>query len=744
MTPILSIQIPLAIGLLLASLTKRHLLKLAEGGIAAVGCVVLLTVLGWLAALWVSLPAVNAESMRAKQTVRILDREGNELYRVVEDEDRTFLSADEIPQHVRQAIVAIEDERFYDRSCVDLRAITRAMVANATGQDIQGASTITQQLARTVYLNQEQTIKRKVRELMLACEMESAFTKDEILDLYLNWIPFGKSAYGIESAARRYFGVPASELSLAQSVVLASLPQRPTYFSPYGSHLRTEPTMPALEMLKRGMLQPEDVTTEHVRLGLLGHDVMLQSGSVVRLGGRTDQVLTTMVRLGFITEQEKIAAQEELRTVAFRQPSEDMLAPHFVLWVREKVETLREQSGKGELWDVSGLDVRTTLDPTVQAAAEQTVRDLFPGIRQKYGADNMAMVAVDRRTREVVAYVGNPDFFDDERKGKIDMARVPRQPGSSFKPFVYAAFFAQGADPQTLINDTPMQIGKISPKNYDGTFHGRITVSRALGSSRNIPAIRAFQAAGGEGPVLRLITALGMRTPAVRKQEAVEDGKNVEYGWPMALGAAEIPLTEMVQGYAALSDSGLFKPMITIDEIVDAQGATLYEAVDKGKEIQAVDPLIARQITGILADESSRPAGWWRSQLHLPSQLEAAMKTGTSNLCLKRQGRDGNCVKYGVNNVWAMGYTPDLIVGVWVGNADNRALHPRADGLNVAVPLWKDFAMEAHGVRDDASTFADAQIERPVRVIAEVGFSEVPQGLMMDLPPGVPKPRGIR
>ncbi len=272
------------------------------------------------------------------------------------------------------------------------------------------------------------------------------------------------------------------------------------------------------------------------------------------------------------------------------------------------------------------------------------------------------------------------------------MVQSPRQPGSSFKPIVYAAAFTKGLKADGVIDDTPLKIGTITPKDYDGTFKGRMTVKTALAWSRNLPAIRAFQKAGGEGTVLTFASAAGAGQPLRDKLRRSAVGPEFEYGWPLALGAAEVPLAEMTQMYATLSENGVFLPMKTILRIDDSAEETLYTPPAIAPA-QAIPAQAARDVAAIISDPKNRPVGFWRNALTMPG-IPAGAKTGTSNICFKRL-KNGNCSKYGVNNTWTMGFTDDLVVGVWVGNADNSAMDIKADGLTAAAPIWKSFLMRA-------------------------------------------------
>jgi membrane peptidoglycan carboxypeptidase len=651
-----------------------------------------LAILTYVYGLWVALPQIHAEDLALEQSIQLLDARGDELHRIYRDQDRIFEPKESIPAVARQAMIAIEDERFYTRPCIDIRAVLRAVRANATQFKSQGGSTITQQLVRNIFLTRDKSIARKVQEIMLACSLERQMSKDDILAMYLNDVPFGQNVYGIANAAQTYFGKPLKDISVAQAAVLASLPQRPSYFTPYGGHLRTTVPRALLVRLRKGQLTQDAIPESQLQPGLLGRDVPTRSGTVIRLKGRSDYVLMNMLRLGSITRAQYDAAERELATMTF-QPQKHTAtdALHFSLLVRKRLWSLMDQQQKKDAWMKAGLHVTTTLRADLQSKAEESVSEVFPRIAAKMKASNMALVAVDRRTREVVAYIGNSDYDDNDGNGKIDMAQVPRQPGSSFKPLVYAAALAQGYKPYTPIEDSPLRIGDNTPKNYEGGYKGWMTVRTALAGSRNIPAIRAYQYAGGEDTVLSVASRLGVVTPSLTKEAAARKNPGFSYGWPLAIGSAETPLLEMVQAYATIANHGEFRPLHTVKRITDAWGKQLYVPPDV--RTQAIDADVADELTDILSDEWSRPAGYWRDQLHMPG-LPAAVKTGTSNLCLKRVA--GNCTEYGVNNTWALGYTDDLVVGVWVGNADNSPLDPKADGLNAAVPIWKDFLLRAH------------------------------------------------
>lgn len=673
---------------------RRLLLRIAGVGFLAG--------LLYLALLWFTLPNLeDPRNLFAAQSTVIVDRNGVELYRLHGEEDRTVVPGDRIATSVKDAVVAIEDARFYDRGCIDLRAVARAgLLLGRRG----GASTLTRQLARNALnLKRENIVSRKLKELILGCQLESQYSKAELLDLYLNWIPFGQNAYGIEQASRRFFGISASELTLAQSAVLASLPQLPTYFSPYGKHVRTTVSEEVTRKIVEGEIAAaSQIADREVRIGLLG--TLAGSGSAtVYVGGRADQVLHNMREQGYITEDKHAKAVEELRTIAFKPARESIRAPYFVLWVREQIEQMYEETADSGLLEQGGLTVETTLDWRLQQAAEKAVAGHRADVLKRFGAHNVALVSLDPKTREVLAYVGNADYADQEHGGKVDMALAPRQPGSSFKPFVYAAAFLRGYGPATPLYDVRTKFGPDEPENYDGTFWGLTNARRALGGSRNIPAIKTFFLAGGEESILALAAKMGAPSPLTERERLRKKVAPApyDYGWPLALGAAETPLIEMVEGFSTFADGGMYKPVVSIRRIT-RDGVLLPMPLDSDPEEageQVLDPRIAYQVTSILSDVAARPGEYWQNMLSVPG-YQAATKTGTSNKPCppdekKNEKEKGTC-KIRPGNVWTIGYTPHLAAGVWVGNADHAPLSPSADGLTVAAPIWKDYMTAAH------------------------------------------------
>lgn len=648
--------------------------------------------------LWFTLPDItDARNLIAAQSSVIVDRNGTELYRLFRDEDRVQVPGDQIPDTLKKAVVAIEDERFYDRGCLDIRALLR--VVFRFGQS-GGASTLTRQLARNALdLKGDFIVNRKIKEIILGCQLESQYSKDELLNLYLNWIPFGKNAYGVGLASKTYFNKESKDLTLAESAVLAALPQAPSYYYPYGKHVRTTVTDEAMQGIVSGRITKADqINDDDVIIGLLGNYVGT-GATFVYVGGRTDQVLRNMQNQGAITAAQHDEAIKTLETLTFGQDREDIRAAHFVLWVKQQAEDLLSNGAEEGILDQGGLTIETTLDWNMQQAAEKAVAAKKDSIAKTYMAHNIAMVSVETGTNKIRAYVGNSDYNDTEHGGKVDMAQAPRQPGSSFKPFVYGAAFEKGYGPATVLYDVPTKIGTDEPQNFDGKFWGLMDARHALGASRNIPAIKAFFLAGGEDGVLDFASRLGATSPVDQKQQL--GGSNFEYGWPLALGAGETPLTQMVNAYATYADGGVYKPLVSIERIKDRRGNILYEAPEE-KGSQVIDPGVAYQVTSVLSDVSARPNEYWQGVLSVPGYPTAA-KTGTSNKCLDRED-DGNCTNRRPSDLWTMGFTPNLVTGIWIGNADSAALAPTAESLNLASPIWKEYMTKAHAFVKDAKT----------------------------------------
>lgn len=509
----------------------------------------------------------------------LYDRTGtHELYRLFGEENRTVLSHTDIPNTIRNATIAGEDARFYSHFGVDPLAVVRALRINlAQNAFEQGGSTITQQLARNLFLTRARTLDRKIREALLAIRIEQRLSKDEILDLYLNTVPYGANAYGVEMAAKTYFNKRAHELSLDESALLAVLPNAPTRLSPYGN-----------------------ATSD--------------------LLARQRFILSQMKTLGFINEQDyKTALVTD--TLAKIHPLErSIIAPHFVFSVLEDIE----KSCDRECLETSGAHIKTTLDYDLQKEAERIVKE---GAQKNllYGAENAALVALDSNTGEVLALVGSKDYFSKDIDGNVNVAIRARQPGSAFKPFAYAAAFEQGYQPETIVIDRPMNFGpdgsgrNYIPRNYDGKFHGTLTFRQALSQSLNVPAVQVLSLAGIENTVA-LAQRLGITT--------LESPSR--YGLALVLGGAEVRPIEMASAFSVFGQEGIKHNRAFILKITDSAGQTLEEKQSVSAE-RVLDAEVARKINSILSDNAARtPIFGAHSPLAFPATISVAAKTGTT------------------------------------------------------------------------------------------------------------------
>lgn len=605
-------------------------------------CLAAALLAGGAAYLWlaVDLPSVDGLAQRsAAPSSRILDRHGRLLYEIADPQlgRHTAIPLAQMPDDLKAATIATEDANFYTNPGVDAWGILRALVINLRGGDtLAGGSTITQQVARNLLLDAderaERTLRRKLRESILAWRLNRSYSKDQILELYLNESYYGHVAYGVEAAARTYFGKPASDLDLAECALLAGLPQAPALYDPL-----TDP----------------DAARE-----------------------RQGVVLDLMVKTGAISEEQAIQAKSEpLHYAALAFPIQ---APHFVTAVWAELE---RQLGAEALYH-AGLVVTTTLDLDWQITAENVLRrhiatlnvpdEQGPG----HNVHNGALVAIDPATGDVLAMVGSPDYFDTATSGAVNAALAPRQPGSAMKPLTYATAFTPRTGfapltPASMLLDvrtvfmTAEDVPYV-PQNYDYRFHGPVLARTALASSYNIPAVKVLQYIG-VSEFLATAERLGITTL---------DPSN-RYGLALTLGGGEVRLLELTAAYGAFATGGQRVTPRLVLEIRDQAGKPVTPPAQAGHGEQVVDPRVAYLITSILSDEQARAP-----QFGLDSMLElsrpAAAKTGTTT-----DYRDN----------WTVGYTPDLVAGVWVGNADNSPM-AHVSGITGAAPVWHDF-MEA-------------------------------------------------
>ncbi len=596
------------------------------------------------------LPSVSDLQQRASQfeTTRILDRNGDVLYEILDPQAgrRTYIPLNEISPSLVAATISTEDKDFYTHGGFDPLAIVRAFWQNITsGETISGASTITQQLARALLLSPEergqQTYMRKVREAILATEVERRYTKDQILELYLNEIYYGNLAYGVEAAAETYFNKSAGQLNLAEAAFLAGLPQAPSVYDIYTSR---------------------DITLTRDQYVVMGMLSLSMERNCIYVSNSPQTVC--------VDGPAAASAIQEIKDHTFNPSTVNLRFPHWVQFIRTQLESRFDPQTIYR----SGFTVYTTLDPDMQDAAQQSVTAQVNALTDKHVTDG-ALVAIKPSTGEILAMVGSPDFNNDANAGQINMAVSPtRQPGSSIKPFTYLAAFEKGWTPATLIWDVPSEFPpsglptdpnpKYIPTNFDHGFHGPLTVRTALANSYNIPAVKALQFVGvyGDNGLIAMAKRLGF-TSLTRE----------DYGLSLTLGGGEVSLLEMTGGYAVIANGGVKVPPVAISKIVDFKGNLVYEYQPPSGE-QVLRPEHAFLISSILSDNAARtPTFGANSVINLPFQ--AAVKTGTSN-----DSRDN----------WTLGFTPDLAVGVWVGNADYTPME-NTTGVTGAGPVWAEF-----------------------------------------------------
>ena len=602
-----------------------------------------------------TLPSVEGLKERASQfeTTRILDRNGGLLYEILDPGAgrRTYVTLDKISPALVAATIATEDKDFYTHPGFDVWAIVRALWENyRTDGQGGGASTITQQLARALLLSPEEraqrTYSRKAREIILAAEITRRYSKDEILELYLNEIYYGNLAYGIEAASETYFGKTANQLTLAEASFLAGLPQSPAVYDVYTNRDVTLNRQQQVLVLMFGLSQV--------------NGCIVVSNSEVPI---------------CVDEVAAADAANEMKAHTFISPNIDTRYPHWVNFVRSQLEAKYD----AQTIYRSGFIVYTTLDPTLQDEAQRLVTEQVALLADK-NAKNGALVAVKPSTGEILVMVGSPDFNNDAISGQVNMATSPtRQPGSSIKPITYLAAFEKGWTPATLIWDVPTEFPDGAnppyvPKNYDDKFHGPVTARVALSNSFNIPAVKALEFVGVyDNPA----TPEKDGMIAMAERLGITSLTRPDYGLALTLGGGDVSLLDMTSAYSVLANGGQKVSPVAILKIVDFEGNVIDEYVPPQGE-QVIRREHAFLISSILSDNEAR--SWMfgsNSLLNLPFQVAA--KTGTTN-----DFRDN----------WTMGYTPDLVTGVWVGNADYTPM-VNTTGLTGAAPIWSAFMQYA-------------------------------------------------
>ena len=575
------------------------------------------------------------------ESTKIYDRTGEILlYDIHGEEQRTIIPWEQIPDTIKKATLASEDSDFYNHKGLDLRGIARAFLKDIINLGVsQGGSTITQQLIKKALLGDEQTISRKIKEAILAIRIERKFTKDQIFWMYLNQIPYGSNAYGIEAAAKAFFGKNASQLTTAEAATIASVTKAPSYYSPFGNHVN--------ELLIR-----------------------------------KDSILTRMKALGYISDTEfQKALAQKIEFIGTKEDLEgDQRPMHFIIMVREY---LASKYGE-DVVENGGFKVVTTLDANLQSLAQETVKKYAEINKEKYRATNAALVAVDPKNGDLLALVGSKDYFNVADEGNFNVAIANRQPGSAFKPFAYAAVLEKGYPDDTVVFDLKTEfnpncepgssqekdrygIDCYHPQNYDGKFRGPVSFRQSLAQSLNVPSVKVLYLAG-VNDTIELAEKMGITTL---------DDKS-RFGLSLVLGGAEVKLVDLVSAYGVFANEGIRNPWSFIQKIESSDGQILEQKINKPERV--LDPQITRLINNMLSDNPARaPVFGYSSSLYFPGR-DVAAKTGTT-----QENRDA----------WVVGYSPSLVTGVWTGNNKNESMTKEGAGISASGPMWHEFMIKA-------------------------------------------------
>ena len=597
------------------------------------------------------------------QSTKIYDRQGQVLlYEIYGEEKRTLVSLNVVPEYLKQAVIATEDADFYRHFGVDFKGILRSILINfKLKEPIYGGSTIPQQLIRSTFFSTEKTAQRKIREIVLALELDRRYSKEQILEWYLNQIPFGQNSYGAEAASQTYFGKSVQDLSLPEAATLAALIQAPSRLSPYGEHKN--------ELLIR-----------------------------------KNYVFERMVSERFLTEEQlENAEKEELKFI--EEPTE-IKAPYFTLWVKQQIE---DKYGEDFLRE-NGLKIYTSLDWEIQKIAEETLKE---GIEKNknYNAYNGGLVAINPKNGEILAMtVGTGDYyapsypenctagvdclFDPKFNVAIGTKESPgRQPGSAFKPFIYAAAFNKGYNASTTVTDDGTNFGvwgdkEYMPQNYDGKFRGLVTLRQGLAQSLNIPSIKVLFLAGTENVIETPLTTNNFIGQEKTFVEGLKNSIGIAkemgittldkplsfYGPSIVLGGGEVKLLDITSAYGVFAAEGLKVPPVSILKIEDYRGNIIEE--NKKTQQRVLSSETARMINDILSDNEARtPMFGPRSHLYFENYKVAA-KTGTTD---------------DFRDCWTIGYTPSISVGVWIGNSNNESMIRKQPAATVAGPIFHSF-----------------------------------------------------
>ena len=605
---------------------------------SVLSCLVIILLFAWYSR---GLPDPGKVQRKTGFSTEILDRTGKViLYDVYTDQDRKFTPLSEVSDYLKKATIAIEDKDFYSHGGFDPMSVLRIAKNVVLRQRLIGGSTLTQQLVKMLLLTNERKLSRKIREFMLAIRIEKTFSKDEILQMYLNEAPYGGTAVGVASAAQIYFGKEPGELTLSESVLLAGLPQSPSRYSPYASNSKAYLS-------------------------------------------RSKEVSRRLREDGVITKEMETQVNAELETIVFKGlASNKIKAPHFVMDVKQQLEDMYGAS----ILETGGLKITTSLDWDLQQKAELAVKEEVDKVSKQLNITNGASVILDTTSGEILSMVGSKDFFDKTIDGEVNVTTRLRQPGSSIKPLVYATAFMKNYSPASVLADTVTEFpGKDEktpyiPKNYDGKEHGLLHLREALASSINVPAVKLLALVGVD-KVLAQGFKMGLNSLEPTKETISRVGLS------MALGGAEVKLLELTGAYGAFANGGLKITPVSILKIEDGSGATIYEK-KQVKQERVVDEKIAFLVNSVLSDNNARLLTFGPNSYLNMGNKAIAVKTGTTN---------------DLRDNWTVGWSPGFVVGVWVGNNNNEKMKNVASGVSGAAPIWRRQMVEVMKLKPETS-----------------------------------------
>ena len=633
----------------------RHIIRNSIFAVLGICALALGSVLIWIST--IQLPDFSSfDNLKQINSSKVYDRTGTVvLYDLGSDVHRTSIPTTLMGANIKNATVAIEDSNFYSNHGVELKSMLRALLADITHAGVvQGGSTITQQVIKNSLLSDDKTVVRKLKEIILALKLERQETKDQILGIYLNEIPYGGNVFGIQEAAQTFFGKDPADLDIAQAAYLASIPNAPTHYSPYGTH-------------------KDD------------------------LDARKNLVLDREHTLGFITDAQYAEAKAEVVTFLPQQP-QGIKAPHFVFFIKDYLE----QKYGADAVESGGLKVITTLDWNLQQEAEKAVTEYTLGDKKQIPDENAGLVAIDPKTGQILAMVGSRDYFDTSIDGNFNVTTAERQPGSSFKPFVYATAFKDGYTPETELFDVATEFSSVCdpydnplpghdktecymPNNFDDIYHGPMSMRDALARSMNVPAVKTLYLVGIPNAI-KTAQDMGITTLT----------DPTRYGLSLVLGGGEVKLLDMTSAYSAFAAEGVRHPYSGILSVQDKTGATLESWQDAPEQV--IPKNVALQITDILQDNVARtPTFGPSSALYFPDH-QVAVKTGTTN---------------DYKDSWAIGYTPSFTAGVWIGKNDDTPMPSNVDADN----LWHSF------MEDALQSYPKETFDKPVQ---EANYDSLP------------------